>query len=143
VVTLLTVPPPEFELELVFEVEVESAVVVGVESAVVVVVVVVVVPDAAVLADELLAASAGSCPDTSTIEISSHAATNSASDPATIRRRIMRTRASRALLIAWPRARGSCGLLSVMVEYLVVGSIGQGAAGGSFGPAHSRGVRNG
>ena len=76
--------------------------------------------DATVLADERLA-SAGSCPDTSTIVIKSHEATNSATAPLMMRRRIMRVRLSRAALIAWPRARASCGLLSVMVMYLVVG----------------------
>ena len=76
--------------------------------------------DATVLADDCLA-SAGSCPDTSTIVIKSHEATNSATAPLMMRRRIMRVRLSRAALIAWPRARASCGLLSVMVMYLVVG----------------------
>jgi hypothetical protein len=115
VVTLLT-PPLEFELELVV------AAVSELELVVVVVVVAGVELDATVLADEPLAASAGSWPDTSTIEISSHAATNSATDPVTIRRRMMRARASRAVLIAWARARASCALLSVMVKYLGVGS---------------------
>ncbi len=76
--------------------------------------------DATVLADDCLA-SAGSCPDTSTIVIKSHEATNSATAPLMMRRRIMRVRLSRAALIAWPRARASCGLSSVMVMYLVVG----------------------
>jgi hypothetical protein len=121
VVTLLTVPLPELPLELElsepldWELELdvdpvsdpELVVVAGDEL------------DATVAADELLA-SAGSCPDTSTIVISSHDATNSATDPATIRRRIMRARASRAPLIAWPRARAASALLSVMVRYLVV-----------------------
>ena len=76
--------------------------------------------DATVLADERLA-SAGSCPDTSTIVIRSHEATNSATAPLMMRRRIMRVRVSRAARNAWPRARASCGLSSVMVRYLVVG----------------------
>jgi hypothetical protein len=76
--------------------------------------------DATVLADDCLA-SAGSCPDTSTIVIKSHEATNSATAPLMMRRRIIRVRLSRAALTAWPRARASCGLLSVMVMYLVVG----------------------
>ena len=76
--------------------------------------------DATVLADDCLA-SAGSCPDTSTIVIKSHEATNSATAPLMMRRRIIRVRLSRAALIAWPRARASCGLSSVIVMYLVVG----------------------
>jgi hypothetical protein len=121
VVTLLT-PPLEFELELVVAAVSEPELVVVVVSEPELVVVAGVEFDATVLADELLAASAGSWPDTSTIEISSHAATNSATDPVTIRRRMMRARASRAVLIAWARARASCALLSVMVKYLGVGS---------------------
>lgn len=97
--------------------------------------------DATVLADERLA-SAGSFPDTSTIVISSHEATNSATAPATIRRRIVRARASRALLIATPRARASCALLSVIVMYLVVGH-GRVKRGRSFHLTRSSRVRKG
>jgi hypothetical protein len=71
--------------------------------------------DATVLADERLA-SAGSCPDTSTTAISSQAATNSATAPPTMRRRIMLARLRRALRIAWPRARAAAGSLSVMFQ---------------------------
>jgi hypothetical protein len=117
VVTLLTVPPLEVPLdedddvsldwELVEPVVVVSEVVVvaGVEATV-------------VAADEELAedflASAGSCPETSVIVINSQAATNSATDPATIRRRMLRARATRALLSACPRARAASAFLSVM-----------------------------
>jgi hypothetical protein len=123
VVTLLTVPLPELPLlellllESLLEFEDEPVLVPDV------VVDVVVAGDeleATVLADELLA-SAGSCPDTSTIVIKSHEATNNATAPLMMRRRIMRVRLTRAALIAWPRARASCGLSSVMVRYLVVG----------------------
>jgi hypothetical protein len=118
VVTLLTVPVPE--LPLVVEVVAVSDPEVVAVSDPEVVVVAGAEFDATVDADERLA-SAGSCPDTSTIVISSHDATNSATAPPTIRRRIIRARASRALLIAWPRARAAGALLSVMVKYLVVG----------------------
>jgi hypothetical protein len=108
VVTLLTVPLLELELELVdwvLELEAEPVfadplstpelvLVAGVEL------------DAAVLADERLA-SAGSCPDTSTIVISRNEATNSATAPLMMRRRIRLARLSRALLRAAPRARAS------------------------------------
>jgi len=100
VVTLLTVPLPEFPLELeldepvdcepALELEPDEELVLG-------------ELDATVLAEERLA-SAGSCPDTSTIVISSHVATNSATAPPMMRRRIIRARARRALRIAWPRA---------------------------------------
>lgn len=50
----------------------------------------------------VLRASAGSCPVTSTIAISDHTAMNSATEPATTRLRIMRTRARRASLILMP-----------------------------------------
>jgi hypothetical protein len=76
--------------------------------------------DATVAAVERLA-SAGSFPDTSAIVISSHEATNSATAPPMMRRRIVAARLSRAARIAAPRARASCALLSVMVMYLVVG----------------------
>jgi hypothetical protein len=69
--------------------------------------------DATVAADERFA-SAGSCPDTSTIVIISHEATNSATAPPMMRRRIMLARLSRALLIATLRARASSALLSVI-----------------------------
>jgi hypothetical protein len=103
VVTLLTVPLPELPLdpELV-ELESDEEPAVEVESE----------PDdelvlgeldATVLADDCLA-SAGSCPETSTTVIRSHAATNSATAPPMMRRRIIRARASRASRIARPRA---------------------------------------
>jgi hypothetical protein len=101
VVTLLTVPLPELEVEepldCVLELDVdplpdpEPVLVAGVEL------------DATVVAEERLA-SAGSCPDTSTIVISSQVATNSATAPPMIRRRIVRARARRAARIACPRA---------------------------------------
>jgi len=104
VVTLLTVPLPELPLEL--EVELDEPVELELEPE----------PelepdeelvlgelDATVLADDCLA-SAGSCPDTSTIVIRSHAATNSATAPPMMRRRIIRARARRASRIARPRA---------------------------------------
>ena len=49
---------------------------------------------------DLRAASAGSCPDTSTTAISSHAARNSATAPATTRRRIACARRARDALMA-------------------------------------------
>jgi hypothetical protein len=138
VVTLLVEPPLEFPLdddvespdwepvELVV-VAPEVVVVVGVDATVVVVVVgldaavvvVVVGLDAAVGADDAevaedFLARAGSCPETSTIAINNQAATNSATDPATIRRRMRRARAIRALLSACPRARAAEALVSVM-----------------------------
>jgi hypothetical protein len=140
VVTLLTVPLLALLLELEFDDEpvvcelVDDDVPVS-EPELVLELVVVAGVDATVVADEALAASAGSWPDTSTIVISSHAATNSATDPPMMRRRIMRTRPSRAALIAWPRARASCGLLLFMVRYLVVGH-GRSEAVGSFEPPH-------
>ncbi|MGO9495996.1 MAG: hypothetical protein ACLQA5_04685 [Solirubrobacteraceae bacterium] len=97
--------------------------------------------DATVLADERLA-SAGSCPDTSTIVIKSQEATNSATAPLMMRRRIIRVRLTRAALIAWPRARASCGSLSVIVVYLVVGHRRGMKHVGSFDPAHLSRVRN-
>jgi hypothetical protein len=102
VVTLLTVPPLDLPLELELELESDEELVPEVESE----------PDdelvlgeldATVLAADCLA-SAGSCPDTSTTVISSHAATNSATDPAMMRRRSIRARARRASRIARPRA---------------------------------------
>jgi hypothetical protein len=107
VVTLLTELPDDVPLDVPLDVSLD---VVGVDAAVVV--------EVAVVADEDVAADflarAGSCPETSTIAISSQAATNSATDPATIRRRMVRTRASRALLSACPRARAASALVSVM-----------------------------
>jgi len=123
VVTLLTVPPElplELELEelldCVLELDVDP---VDPELEVVTVLVAGVELDATVVADERLA-SAGSWPDTSTTVISSHAATNSATAPPTMRRRIMLARLSRAPLIVAARARASCAFLSVMSKYLVV-----------------------
>jgi hypothetical protein len=71
--------------------------------------------EATVAADDLLA-KAGSCPETSTTEINSQAATNSATAPAMTRRRIVRARPIRALLSALPRASASAAaaLVSVM-----------------------------
>jgi hypothetical protein len=125
VVTLLTVPPLElsFELELDPDEEPESELV---EEPLVCELVadVVAVPDpeldATVAAEEWLA-SAGSWPDTSTIVISSQAATNSATAPLTIRRRIIRARLTRVSRMAAPRALMASALVSVMVKYLVVG----------------------
>jgi hypothetical protein len=59
-------------------------------------------------------ARAGSCPVTRVTAISSHTATNSATPPATIRLRIMLTRARRALRIAAPNALDSEGRFSAM-----------------------------
>lgn len=106
--TLLTDPLPELpdaaelEFEPEFELELESDElpdVVLVPDPELVVVVDGVEDDVTVLADDFLA-SAGSCPDTSTTAISSHAATNSATDPLTMRRRIVLARLSRAFRIA-------------------------------------------
>jgi hypothetical protein len=121
-VTLLTVPLPELPLEVEPELELELEPESEPEPELVPVLVLVagVELDATVAAEEALA-SAGSCPETSTIVISSHEATNNATAPATMRRRIIRARASRAVLIAWPRARAPGASLSVMVKYLVVG----------------------
>jgi hypothetical protein len=116
VVTLLTEPLFEVPLddddvsldcELVVPVVVASVVVVvaGVEATVV-------AEDEEVAEDFL--ARAGSCPEMSVIAINSQAATNSATDPATIRRRMLRARATRALRSACPRARAASAFLSVM-----------------------------
>jgi hypothetical protein len=124
-VTLLTDPLPElpdaaeleFEPEFEFEVELESDElpdVVLVPDPELVVVVDGVEEDTAVLADDFLA-SAGSCPDTSTTAISSHVATNTATAPPTMRRRIVLARLSRAFRIAWPRARAASVSLSLIV----------------------------
>ncbi len=113
-VTLLTEPPLEVPLEddvepLDWELVVVAPDVVVVADGV----------EATVVADDDVAedflASAGSWPETSISVISSQAATNSATDPATIRRRMVRARATRALLIACPRARAAAAaLVSVM-----------------------------
>jgi hypothetical protein len=82
-----------------------------------VVVVVALGVDATVATDdvvEALRASAGSCPETSTIAIISHAATNSATEAEITRRRIVRARAVRASRSACPRARAAAASLSVM-----------------------------
>jgi hypothetical protein len=113
VVTLLTDPPLEVPLEddvdpLDWTVDVvapELLVVTGFDATVV-------AEEEEVAADFL--ARAGSCPETSTTAISNQAATNSATDPATIRRRMLRARATRALLSACPRARAASALVSVM-----------------------------
>jgi hypothetical protein len=122
VVTLLMLPLPELPLELELEepLDCELAIDVDPVSELELVPVDGVELDATVAADERLA-SAGSCPDTSTIVISSHEATNSATAPPMMRRRIAAARLSRAARSAAPRARASCGFLSVMVRYLVVG----------------------
>jgi hypothetical protein len=126
VVTLLTPLPlePDPELEPEVELELESE---PLEPEPLVVVVVLGV-DATVVADdavEVLRASAGSCPETSTIAIINQVATNSATAPEITRRRILRVRAARSLRSAWPRARAA-SLLSV------VGRV--------MGPASSRAV---
>lgn len=122
-VTLLTVPLPELPLELEvvepLDCELEVDPVSDPELVLELVLVAGVELDATVDADERFA-SAGSWPETSTIVISSHEATNSATAPPMMRRRIMLARLSRAVLIAAPRARASCALLSVMFKYLVV-----------------------
>ena len=127
-VTLLTpLPEPAPELEPEDEPELESEPLEP-EPLVVVVVVVVLGVDATVVADdavEVLRASAGSCPETSTIAIINQAATNNATAPEITRRRIFRVRAARSLRSAWPRARAA-SLLSVIDRVM--------------GPASSRAV---
>jgi hypothetical protein len=129
VVTLLVVPlDPLFEDEDVsLELEVvdvpELVVVDGVEATVVI--------------EEFLA-SAGSCPETSTIVISSQLATNRARAPAMMRRRRARARASRVCLIAWPRARAAAR--SVSVIGLSSRSKGESNMPHSFDPARSKRV---
>jgi hypothetical protein len=85
----------------------------------------------------------GSCPLTSTTVISSQAATNSASEPAMIRRRIERTRPRRACLIACARARGASELMSVMVFGALAMNRCQGGAVRSFLVARIKGVSEG
>jgi hypothetical protein len=112
VVTLLTPDPLELVPKLLVVV-----VVVGVDAVVVLGV------DATVLTDEVVEArlaSAGSCPETSTIVIISQAATNRATAPEMMLRRILRARAARSLRSAWPRARAAAWLESVMVVHLVI-----------------------
>jgi hypothetical protein len=118
VVTLLTPALDEPELLLVVVVVFVLGVVVVVVFVLGVVVVVVSVlgVEATVVADdpvEVLLASAGSCPETSTIVIISQAATNSATAPEMILRRTLRARAARSLRSACPRARAA-SLLSVV-----------------------------
>jgi hypothetical protein len=81
------------------------------------------VPDAAVADAVLCAASAGSCPETSTSAINSHAATNNPTAPEITRRRIARARIARACrrpsasrLAARPSMPE---LMRVMVSFLV------------------------
>jgi hypothetical protein len=111
VVTELTEPPDDVPLDVPVEVSLDVPVevpldVAGVDATV--------VAEDEEVADEAFLASAGSCPDTSTIAISSQAATNNATDPATIRRRMLRARAARAFLSASPRARAAAALVSLM-----------------------------
>jgi hypothetical protein len=114
VVTLLTEPPLEVPLEdnvdpldwVLDVVAPELLVVTGFDATVVA------EEDEELAADFL--ARAGSCPETSATAISSQTATNSATDPATILRRMVRARATRALLSACPRARAAVALVSVM-----------------------------
>jgi hypothetical protein len=134
VVTLLTTPPalslleveallvsdPEEELEVVEVVVVDGAVVVVVDGV-----------DATEVADDRLA-SAGSWPETSTSVMNSQDATNSASAPAMMRRRILRARAIRALRMAWPRARAAW-LMSAMIDYLGVVGVGRSVGSASTG----------
>jgi len=120
VVTLLAPLFPALDAEPAFELEVDDDVVVGVVAPLVLVVIVVVGFDAALVAAgvvDALRASAGSCPETSTIAIISQAATNSATAPEMIPRRIVRARAARRLRSAWPRARAA-SLLSVMGDVM-------------------------
>jgi hypothetical protein len=62
---------------------------------------------AVAVVDAFFAASAGSCPETRTMAIVSHAAMNNATAPATTLRRIARTRAKRACRSARPRPKSA------------------------------------
>ena len=124
-VTLLTPLEPEPDPEPDPELEPEPE---PVLDDVVVVAVVVGGVDATLVADEdveVLRASAGSWPETSTIVIISQAATNTATAPEMTRRRIVRARAARSFRSAWARALAAF-LLSV--------------GGGVMGRASSRAV---
>jgi hypothetical protein len=107
----LLVEPEELPL-LVPEPSVEPEDVVPVEPVVAPVEPVVVAVEAAAT----LRASAGSCPVTSTIAISSQDARNSPTAPPTTRRRIIRTRAARACRISCPRGFTGRELGSVIGE---------------------------
>jgi hypothetical protein len=116
VVTLLTPLEPEPTLELEPTLVLEPALVLEPDDPELLVVAVVLGVDATVVADEafeVLLASAGSCPETSTTVIISHAATNSATAPEITRRRTLRARAARSARSACPRARAA-SLVSVM-----------------------------
>jgi hypothetical protein len=88
--------------------------------------------------EELRLARAGSCPLIRVTAISSHRAANSATVPPTTRRRMVRTRARRALRIEAPRARGSVGL-EAGIQILVV-EFGFDAATARIDPARSSDV---
>jgi hypothetical protein len=117
VVTLLTPPEPELELfELELMLELELTLELEPDDPELLVVAVVLGVEATVVAEdpvEVLRASAGSCPETSTSVIISQAATNSATAPEITRRRILRARAARSPRSAWARARAA-SLLSVI-----------------------------
>jgi hypothetical protein len=98
-----------------------------------------VVPDDAAV---VCLASAGSCPETSTIAIINQVATNSATAPEITRRRIVRARAARTLRSACPRARASAASLSVMVGVPRVFDVGGSKRVISFGPRPISRVRN-
>ena len=97
--------------------------------------------DDGLLPDDFLA-SAGSWPETSTSVIMIQAATNSATEPATMRRRIERARATRALRSACPRARASSWLNSVMSCPSWSVAYGESKRWHSFGPACISRVRD-
>jgi hypothetical protein len=100
----------------------------------------VVVPELEATVDAVDLDSAGSCPVTITMVISSQVATNSASEPATMRRRIIRTRPRRACLSACARARGTSAFMSVMVFSASRWIEVKEEAVGSFDPARIKGV---